>query len=46
VELHALERQLAVAQAHDHVARASRDLELLRQVRIDYQRVVATDHER
>src|SRR5215217_1432827 len=46
VELHALEGQLAVAQAHDHLARARRHLELVGQIRVHDQRVVAADHER
>ena len=47
MELHALERQLAVAQAHDHVAGARRHLELVRQpLGAHDERVVAADHER
>src|SRR5918994_4580990 len=46
VELHPLERQLAVAQAHDHVARARRYLELVGKLRVHDEGVVATDHER
>src|SRR5215207_4716132 len=46
VELHPLERQLAVAQAHDHIARARRYLELVWKLRVHDQGVVATDHER
>src|SRR5215210_5982231 len=46
VELHALDRQVAVAQAHDHVARASGHLQLIREVRVHDERVVAAHHER
>src|SRR5215217_443556 len=46
VELHTLEGQLAVSQAHDHLTRARRYLELVRQIRVYDQRVVAADHER
>src|SRR5918995_3689439 len=47
VELDTLERQLAVAQSHDHVARAGADLELVGEPVGSYDEgVVATDHER
>src|SRR5215208_4311224 len=46
VELHALEGQLAVAQAHDHLAGFRRHLQLVRQLRVHDKRVVAADHER
>ena len=46
VELHALEGQLAVAKPHDDLAGPSRHLQLVRQFRIDDERVVAADHER
>src|SRR5215211_2233292 len=46
VELHPFGGQPRVAQAHDHVVRAGRHLELRRKVWIDHERVVATGHER
>src|SRR2546423_3091254 len=46
VELHTLGRQLPVPQAHDGLAGARRDLELVGQGRVDDQRVVAAGHER
>src|SRR5215212_90799 len=46
MELDALDRKLAVPQPHDHVARAGGDLELVRQLGIDDERVVAAHHER
>src|SRR5215213_9753691 len=46
VELHALEGQLAVSQAHDHVAGPGRYLQLVRQLGVHDQRVVAADHQR
>src|SRR5215218_5012165 len=46
VKLHSLERQLAMAQPHDHLARAGRHLELVGELRVHDERVVATDHER
>ena len=44
MELHALDRQLAMAQAHDHVARASRHLELIREVRSQGLAVMMISH--
>ncbi len=46
VELHALGRELAVADAHQHLARARGHLEAIRQLGVDHQRVVAAGHER
>ena len=46
VELHALGRQLAVADGHHRVAVGGRALELGRQVGVDHQRVVAPGRER
>src|SRR5215213_11033461 len=46
VELHALDGELAVAQPHDHLARARGHLELVRQLGVDDERVVAAHDER
>ena len=46
VELDTLDRELAVAKAHDHVARAGGHLELVGELRVHDERVVAADHER
>src|ERR671914_169823 len=42
VELHSLDGKLPVAQAHDHVARVGGGNEVVRQLRLHDQRVVAT----
>src|SRR6185503_15866348 len=46
MELDALHRELAVPQAHDHVAGARGHLQLARQLGVDDKRVVAAYHER
>ena len=46
VELDPLEREFAVAQAHDHIARPGGHLELVGEFRVHDEGVVAADHER